>query len=224
MERPRRLLLIAFVSVFAVVAGVLAWSAIRTATSQFPAGTRPVLAESQAPDPTLPPLRADNPSRGNPATDAVTVVEFADFSNANSRLAEIEIKKALGESPRPFKIVWRDLPPLSNGIGPTLASLAGRCAADQGKFWPMHDALLMAGRLDLDSIKYIAQQQYLNTDAFNQCMDSGKYLKSIEDDVALAQTNHITQVPTFFIGKKFLTGLVTAAEIESAVSRAYKRP
>ena len=220
MQTDRRLILIGLVAAFAAVAGVLIWNLVYTGTQEFPAGTRPAIPTAKTDKPMLAPLVNTEESRGSLDKNAVTVVEYADFSSRASRVAELAVRQALSESTRPFRLIWRDLPRLDAGIQAVTSAMAGRCASEQGKFWPMHDALLQAPVLDIVSIEILAQQLDLNPDQFKTCLTHGKYLTTVEDGAANAEKNHITVNPTFFIGKTVLSGTVTAAELESAIRRA----
>jgi protein-disulfide isomerase len=68
-------------------------------------------------------------------------------------------------------------------IGPASesAAQAAECAGDQNKFWTYADYLFAhqdgenSGALSPQNLKKFAVQLGLNSDAFNTCLDSGKY-------------------------------------------------
>ncbi|HEU0051481.1 MAG TPA: thioredoxin domain-containing protein [Patescibacteria group bacterium] len=224
MNPQRRVLLFVLIFFFTALAGVLTWYFVHVAVSEFPAGTRPDIASVKEPAPTLPPIRATDPTRGSPDKQAVTIVEFADFSCTTCRMLEPQLQKALTSSPVPVKLIWRDAQTLDEGPSAVLAALAGRCAVEQGKFWYMHDALLQTVLLDLKTVDSLSASFLPHPDAFHDCVYSGRYLKAVEDDAFAARDHHITQTPVLFIGDKILTGLTDSSQILAAIQRAAKHP
>lgn len=118
------------------------------------------------------------------ATPEVTVIEFADFACPFCQEAAPEVKQAAEKYGDKIKIIFRDYPLHDNSI--TLA-LAGRCAGEQGKFWPMHDlmfqnqtALTSAGDNLSAQLALLAQSLSLETASFASCLESQKYLDQIK--------------------------------------------
>lgn len=66
--------------------------------------------------------------------------------------------------------------------------------------------------LDLPSLKTYASQLGLDTNAFDQCLDSGKHAQDVQTDVqdmtSYAQTLGLTRygVPSFFINGVYFNG------------------
>jgi protein-disulfide isomerase len=85
------------------------------------------------------------------------------------------------------------------------AAEATYCANDQNKFWQLEDVLYAnqgaesATTFSKDQLKKLAAQAGLDTAAFNQCLDSGKYTAQINKDSAAAQAIGVQGTPTFFI-------------------------
>ena len=85
--------------------------------------------------------------------------------------------------------------------GDTSASLAAYCAADQNKFYQMHDALFANNR-DVEEqgsfarrrLQEIAQSVGLDMSAYNSCMSSDKYLNQVNQDFADAKAAGITRM------------------------------
>lgn len=83
---------------------------------------------------------------------------------------------------------------------------AAYCAGDQGEFWAMHDALFENNR-DVENqgsfsnrrLKAIAEAIGLDTAAFNECLDSGKYEERTRDDFADAIEDGMQGTPYFVI-------------------------
>jgi len=82
------------------------------------------------------------------------------------------------------------------------SAMAARCAGEQKKFWEMHDALLSGMvRLKRKDLLRHAKEIGVDLTSFQKCLDSGKFEIQIEQDIAEAERNSITQVPSFILGK-----------------------
>ena len=139
------------------------------------------------------------------ANPKVTIVEFGDFScpackNSFSVLREISIKHK-----NEVKIIFRDFPVVSEHS--LNLSLAGRCAGEQGFFWPMYDKLFLNQGISTDNeIKNIFSQIGGNTEKFETCFKSKKYLKDIQKDLEDATTLNLKGTPGWFINGNNING------------------
>jgi len=220
MSAPReRQVLYLLIGIFAVIVLLLGWQFYFRATSFFPAGTRPAVADKQTIKPLMPPLRDTDPARGSSIENAVTIVEFADFTCVYCRAVESELVTVLNQNPE-VKHIWRDMPVASETPDAMLASVAGRCAKDQGKFWDMHDLLIQSNAITLDSITAMSKQIGLNQTAFSSCMSSSKPAMDVQGDIQIARDHGINSAPTLFIGNEVIEGYASASEIQWAVLRA----
>lgn len=175
-----------------------------------------LLAKQQQPQ-----LQVVPPTRGMPQNltvkgDAIhvlgksdaplTMVEFTDYQCPFCGRFEAstfpEIKTNYIDTGK-LRLIVRDLP--LEGLHPYAmkAAQAVHCAADQGKFWAMHDLLFKnQNRLDADSLSgYATKDLGLNGATFSKCMADGKHLQEIAGEVRYAQSLGITGTPTFIIGK-----------------------
>lgn len=97
------------------------------------------------------------------------------------------------------------------------AAEAAHCAGDQGRFWEMHDAMFQnQGSLMPDNLKGFAGEMQLDREAFNVCLDEGKYAKNVEADVAAGSVIGVTGTPKFFIGKPKPDGTMVATVMTGA--------
>lgn len=92
------------------------------------------------------------------------------------------------------------------------AAEASECAAEQEKFWEYH-ALIYAnqrgenqGVFSKDNLKALAVALRLDTQAFNACLDSGRYTTIVQNDISLAQTLGVRSTPTFLLNGQPLVG------------------
>jgi protein-disulfide isomerase len=89
------------------------------------------------------------------------------------------------------------------------AALAAYCAADQNKFWEMHDALFANNR-DVENqgsftdkrLTAIAESIKLDMTAYQDCYDSGKYKDQVQQDFTDATAAGISGTPFFVMTYK----------------------
>ena len=81
------------------------------------------------------------------------------------------------------------------------AAEAVNCAAEQGKFWEMHDRLFAnQNALALVQLKSYAEALGLDSPKFDTCLEGGKYAGEVRKDMALGARAGITATPSFGIG------------------------
>ena len=83
---------------------------------------------------------------------------------------------------------------------------AAYCAADQNKFWEMHDALFANALGEADGTSFpprrlqaIAQSVGLDMNTFNSCFSSQKYIDQINQDYKDALASNIQGTPWFIL-------------------------
>ena len=86
--------------------------------------------------------------------------------------------------------------------------MAAQCTNDQGKFWEYHNLLYnnqgpidsgWANRANLK--KFASDIPGLDTQKFNSCLDSGKYVSLVQKDLAFAVSLGLQGTPAFIIEK-----------------------
>jgi protein-disulfide isomerase len=92
------------------------------------------------------------------------------------------------------------------------AAEASECAADQDKFWEYHDYLFThqngenQGAFSKDNLKAFAAELKLDTEAFNECMDSGKYTQAVQEMSQIARQLGVQSTPSFAINGQAVVG------------------
>jgi len=150
----------------------------------------------------------------------VTIVEFSDyqcpFCKKHFTGAFAALKASYIDTGK-VRYFFRDFPIDSIHPYARKAAEAAHCARDQGKFWEMHDVMFNnQGALKADNLRDFARTMQLDLDAFNTCLDSGKYAKSVETDVAAGSAAGVTGTPGFFIGKTKKDGTIMATAMKGA--------
>ena len=137
----------------------------------------------------------------------VTITEFADFGCITCKAwhqtgIKDQILEKYGDQVR---FVWRDFPIIS--ANSPKAAEAGFCANDQGKFWEYHDLLYQnAPALRMDNLKQHAADLGLETQRFNQCLDSGQYTAIVDAELQAALGYGFRGVPSFMVNGEPLIG------------------
>ena len=142
------------------------------------------------------------PTIGNPEA-SVTVVEFTDyqcpFCSHFEKSTFKQLKKNYIDT---GKVRWVVLDmPLSFHKDALFASQAAHCANEQNKFWEIRELFFQnQKRLQPEHIAEYAKQVGIQTEVFNQCINSNRYQEAIERDIEEAQKQRITGTPTFVVG------------------------
>ncbi len=145
----------------------------------------------------------------------IHVVEFSDFAcgacGEFARDSFGELRRTLVESGR---VVWRQIPFVLGFRRGEEATIAAECAADQGAFWPMHDALFEAQDVwrearDVDqALTRLAVDIGLDRRQFTQCLDDETPESRIDDANEAAKKLGVRATPAFYIqGQPFLGAL-----------------
>jgi protein-disulfide isomerase len=82
------------------------------------------------------------------------------------------------------------------------------CAQEQDRFWAFHDmAFETRGQISRSVVQNIAAGIELDLDAFNSCLDSGRGLRIVTEDIKAASDAGVTGTPTLFINGRKLRGV-----------------
>lgn len=147
---------------------------------------------------------AGAPSLGR-ADAPVTIIEFSDFE---CPFCQRHVKSTLPEIKREYvdtgkvRYVFMDFPLEQMHAKARKAGEAAHCAAEQGKFWEMHDMLFQqTANLDIRQYSENARKLKLDVAAFEQCLGSGKQSAKINNGLASGRSVGINATPSFIITK-----------------------
>ena len=88
-----------------------------------------------------------------------------------------------------------------------IAAEAALAARDQGKYWEMHDLLLVhSPKLDRASLIGYARELGLDLNRFTSALDGMKHSSAIERDRELAARLSVLSTPTYFINGRKVAG------------------
>jgi len=154
----------------------------------------------------------DDPTKGI-KNAPITIIEFSDFQCPFCARFQIQTLPLILEQyveTGKVKFVFRDFPIQSSHPNAMPAAAASECADEQNKFWQYHDMLFenqgIWNKMDFTSaitvFKEYAIELELNQEQFNACLDSGKYVNEINNDLTDGRNYEITGTPGFFIGNE----------------------
>ncbi|MDP2708761.1 MAG: thioredoxin domain-containing protein [bacterium] len=135
----------------------------------------------------------------------ITIVEFGDFACPVCEQSFPTIRELSIKYKDDIKFIWRDYPVVAEYSA--LLALAGRCAGEQGLFWPMHDKLFQnQGVSTAAELSALANQTGADATRFNDCLTKQKYLPQIQKDLSDGQTFGNAGTPTYFINGYKIAG------------------
>jgi protein-disulfide isomerase len=104
-----------------------------------------------------------------------------------------------------------------------IAAEASLAAADQGKYWEMHDLLLKnSPKLDRNSLINYAKELGLEVKRFTESIDKMSHSALIEQDKKLAISLDLYNTPTFFINGRKVVGDVPYEHLKKVIEEELK--
>ena len=178
---------------------------------------------------TEPPEESLDKSLG--AEDApVVVVEYADFqcpycgqfaAGAARQLKENYVDQGQ------VRFVFRHLAFI--GDESTWAAEASECANEQGRFWDYHDKVFEEqagenqGAYSKENLKRFAAELGLDTEQFDQCLDSGTYRSKVREEVKEAQRRRINSTPSLLVNGRLVPNGSSYQVLQGAVEAALRQ-
>jgi protein-disulfide isomerase len=165
----------------------------------------------------------DDPARG-PADAPITVVEFSDFQCPYCARVGPALKRVEEVYGPKVRLVYKDFPLTQIHPNAAKAAEAGSCAAEQGKFWPLHDKMFEnQAKLAVDDLKQFAKDAGLDAAAFATCLDSGKQVAEWTRDLADGERYGVTGTPAFFVNGRLLGGAPTFEKFAEMIDDELQR-
>ena len=170
----------------------------------------------------------------------VAIAEFADFECPAcaqfATLTEPDVRKRLADAGQ-VSFRFYDFP-LDQHRNSVLASLAAACAADQNKFWEMHDRIFAGqdawatrpgesdaaanrrgGRLFAEYARAIG----LDEAAWSKCVEEQRHLDRIRANRQLGIQRQVRSTPTFIVGNRMVPGALSYDALKRMVDEAAAR-
>ena len=148
---------------------------------------------------------------------SVTVVEFSDFLCPYCAKASKYLKLAESSNRDTARFIFRHYPldpscnkAVSSNIHPGACLLAegSVCANEQNRFWEYHDiAFETKGKISQPVVMDIASNIGLDLSIFKNCLNSGRGLRVVKEDINAAIQAGVKSTPTLFINGRGLRGV-----------------
>jgi protein-disulfide isomerase len=162
----------------------------------------------------------------------VTVEEYSDFQCPYCARAAENIDPKIEQeyvADGRVKLVFHPMAQI--GQESVWAAEAAECANEQGqgKFWDYHDKLFEnqhgenQGAFTIDNLKRFAGELGLDTQTFNQCLDSHKYEALVKAETQDAVKKGIGSTPTFVIGGQTVVGLKSYDELKKVIEAELRK-
>jgi Na+/H+ antiporter NhaA len=168
-----------------------------------------------------------DPSRDHirgPEDAIVTLVEYGDFECPYCGQAEGAIRELLAAHDDDVRYVWRHLPLSDVHPEAQLAAEASEAAGAQGRFWEMHDTLLVhQGELLPDHLEQYATELGLDAERLLDEVRRRVYAPRVAEDVASADESGVSGTPTFFVNGRRHYGAYDIATLTDAVKATKRR-
>jgi protein-disulfide isomerase len=198
---------------------------LKAAPAPAPAAPAPAVAAGQA----EPPAKIDvgnAPSLG-PQNAPITMVEWSDFQCPFCGNAQPTLQRLRAQYGNKLRLVWKNQP-LPFHDKAMAAAEAAMAAAEQGKFWEMHDKLF-ARQNELSPALYdqLAKEIGLDLGKFHASTEGHRNEALIRADMQAGAVLGASGTPTFFINGRKLVGAlpfesfkqVIDSELASAVAK-----
>lgn len=209
--------------------------ALGAAVIVYAVGTQPAAPTDtlKAPAAVVPAALADGRSLGS-ASAPVTIEVWSDFQCPGCRqLATLVEPPVISRFVVPgyARLVYHDAAfqgqRASNPWDESVAAAAGaRCAADQGRFWQMHDWLFAnwngenEGAFRQDRLRAIAQSAEIDMATYDTCMAAGDKQAAARAETKAGVAAGIQSTPTILLNGQRYSGPVTVAAIADAIMAA----
>lgn len=160
-----------------------------------------------------------------PDNAKITLVEFTDFQCPFCGRARPTIDQLLETYKQDLKYCYRDFP-LSFHQDAQLAAVASQCGFEQGseKGWKYFRNLFNNQRaLKSTNLKQYAKEMGLNTEPFNQCLDTQKFLSKVQKDLQEGIQAGVSGTPGFFVNGILLSGAQPFANFKEIIDEELKK-
>jgi protein-disulfide isomerase len=154
----------------------------------------------------------------------VTLMEFGEYENEDCAKANEVVKQLLEEYEGKIKFNFRHFPLTRIHQRSMKAGEAAVAAAQDGKFWEMHNILFNNRRtLGTTSLKLHSKEAGVKNKKFLDDLVNGIYGWQVQDDLKEGIDRGVKDVPAFFINDEPFTGKPTFANLSVAIESALKK-
>lgn len=153
----------------------------------------------------------------------VTLMEFGEYESEDSAKANEIVKQILETYDGKVKFNFRHFPQTRIHQRSLKAAESAIAAAQEGKFWEMHNVLFQNRRnLGTTSLKLHSKEAGVKNKNFLDDLVNGIYGWYVQDDLKEGLDRGVKDVPTFFVNGEMVKGKPTLALLSAAIDEALK--
>lgn len=154
----------------------------------------------------------------------VTLMEFGEYENEECAKVNEIVKQLLEEYEGKIRFQFRHFPLTLIHQRSLKASESAVAAAQEGKFWEMHNVLFNNRRnLGTTSLKLYSKEAGIKNKKFLDDLVNGVYGWQIQDDLKEGINRGVKELPAFFINEVPFVGKPTFANLSAAIQSALKK-
>lgn len=158
------------------------------------------------------------------ANAPVVMYQWSDYTCPHCKTFHDDIWPILEEAyvkTGKLKLVYKEYPVVSGDLS-VVASLAAQCAADQDKFWEMHDwlygnTITWANQDALAQLKKGAREAGADGDAFDKCFDAQTPYQRLSEDFGEGKLYEINGTPAFVINGRLIPGAMPVPKFRQLI-------
>jgi len=165
---------------------------------------------------------------GNP-TAPVEVEEYADFEcPACQQFAVLTLPDVRDRLINTGQVRWRfrDFPLYQTHFKSPAAHEGAACAAEQGKFWEMHDQLYynqnkwVEARNTEKAVREYARSVGVDLGKYDECVESHRYQARIAASAKVGESRGVNSTPTLIVGGMMIAGGLTYDSLKTLITKA----
>ncbi len=154
----------------------------------------------------------------------VTLMEFGEYESEECAKVNEIVKQLLEEYEGKIRFQFRHFPLTLIHQRSLKASESAVAAAQEGKFWEMHNVLFNNRRnLGTTSLKLYSKEAGVRSKKFLDDLVNGMYGWQVQDDIKEGHRRGVKELPAFFINDIMLAGKPTYANLSAAIEAALKK-
>lgn len=165
------------------------------------------------------PIVPDRDHIRGPLSAATKIVEYGDYECPACRAAHPEVNALQAQLKGRMCFVFRHFPLATVHPHATTAAEAAEAAANQDKFWVMHDRLFTAPALTEEFLVSAARALGLDIAKFAIAIQRHTYLQRVRDDFMSGVRSGVNGTPTFYINGHRHDGAWDLASLLAGVQR-----
>ena len=148
----------------------------------------------------------------------VILAEYGDFGCPHCAIAHVFIKKLLVKFKDQIAFVFRHFPLTKVHQYATIAAISSEAAANQGKFWEMHDMILEnQSKLSDSRLLRFAKQLDLDIKSFQRDIKDEKLSAKVEAQFESGIRSGVNGTPSLYINGTKYNGAYDLDSLSSAI-------